>query len=561
MSTDPTPDAILPGSADSAAEREQRLAYLGLSPADAARLVEIGREVEDLIDPAVERFYVHLRQFPVQKFLESEEVLARLKGFQRRYLRELFSGRYDGAYFESRYRIGEAHVRIGLEPQWHLGGYGIYRDSFVPRILERFGAGPDHGASHLLAFDKVLLLDSELALDAYIWAYTRKLRELQSEVLDRNLRLEEHSASLESAIEARTRELRMSEEKYRGIVDNAADAIILVDEEDRIRSWNRGAALMFGYAAEEIVGQGVAALVPEGAGKELDFLRAELRRAGSIRNFETVRVAKDGRRVFVSITRTQLRNELGQPIGSSAIVRDITAMRSFEERMHKAERVASLGWLASEIAHEVGTPLNVISGRAEHLLNGMPVGDPRRKPLEIIVSQIDRISRVVRRALQIVRDPAAGSGEPLVASVLESAKEVLEFFEVKLVSRRISILCDVAADAPKLALNRIDLEQILFNLIQNAIDAMPRGGSLQISMRLEGDEALIAIADTGTGIAPENIQRIFEPLFTTKETEHGTGLGLALVSRIVKRHRGSISVQSDPGRGSTFTVRLPIADQ
>ena len=551
-----SPAAEAPGHAIGGDPRT-RLEYLGFTDDDARRLQAIGREVEDLIDPAVERFYEHLMRYPVAALLSEPGRLERLKGFQRQYLRDLFSGDYGPRYFDSRHRIGEAHVRIGLEPQWYLGMYGVYRATFVPRILERFGAALDRGASHILALDKILLLDGELALDAYIAAFTRDLRELGGQVEQRNRELERHSAGLEELVSSRTNQLRLSEAKYRGIVDHAADGIILIDNAEVIQSWNKGAQTMFGYSPDEVIGRKFHMLIPTGAESELTYIRGEMERAGILRNFETVRVAKDGTLVHVSITRTLLRNEAGEPMGSSAIVRDITAIRNFEERMYRAERVASLGWLASEIAHEVGTPLNVISGRAEHLLRGLERNDAKRRPLEIIVAQIDRISRVMHRALQLVRDPRADETGPRVADAATVTHEVLEFFEVKLVSRRISVkrkLEPVVVD-----LTRLDLEQVLFNLLQNAVDAMPDGGTLTLCSQAAGEEGLLQVSDTGVGIPAQNLGRIFEPLFTTKDPGRGTGLGLALVTRIVQRHRGAIHVESQVGKGTCFTLRLPLA--
>jgi PAS domain S-box-containing protein len=543
--------------AEDEASRQVRLSYIGLDDADAARLREMGAVVEDLLDEAVERFYEHLLKFEVRSLIQGPEMLARLKAHQRQYLVDLFSGDYGEAYFRSRFRIGETHVRIGLEPQWYLGMYRVYRAVFVPRILERFGDATGGAAPYLMALEKVLVLDGELALDAYILAHTRHLRSLQDEVSERNAELKRYATGLEDLVDARSRELRLSEEKYRGIVEHAADAIVFIDNDEIIRSWNRGATAILGYAPDEILGRPFTVLMPEGAAHELEYIRGEMHRVGNIRNFETVRVARDGRKVHVSITRTLLRNEAGEPMGSAAILRDITAIRTFEERMHRAERVASLGWLASEIAHEVGTPLNVISGRAEHVLRGLPEGDAKRRPLEIIVAQIDRISRVMQRALQIVRDPREPAGDRAGCRVVQVSQEVLEFFEVKVVSRRIAVVRDM--EDLCLSMNKADLEQVMVNLVQNAIDAMPDGGTLTISAHAQGDDGVLSVHDSGIGIEAANIQKIFEPLFTTKESGRGTGLGLALVARIVKGHRGAIEVESEPGLGSVFRLRLPLS--
>ncbi len=482
-----------------------------------------------------------------------EATIDRLMTAHRGYLDLLSREEESELYKACLDRIGMTHARLGISPGSFLEAHGVAYAIFRRRVLE-----VDPGAeSALPALERRMLRDEVTVLSSFSSAAEEAIRERLAALSREREALHRRSDELEQEIADKTLALRLSEERYRSIVDYAADAIILMDTDDVIRSWNRGAIAMFGYTAVEMLGSKFYRLLPPEAEWEIDHIRRQTKQTGILRNFESVRLAKDGKKVFVSITRTLLRNDAGEVIGASAIIRDITPIRTFEERMYRAERVASLGWLASEIAHEVGTPLNVISGRAEQLIRAKEPEDPERRPLEIIVSQIDRISRVMRRALDLVRDPRTETNGPLSADIPEVVKDLLDFFEVKFLSHRITVSQEL--EPAKAALHRLHLEQLLFNLIQYAIDAMPEGGTLTIRSDEENERCLLAVSDTGIGIQADDRDKIFEPLFTTKTAGHGTGLGLALVRRIVENHRGAIELECQEDEPTMFRIYLPLA--
>jgi signal transduction histidine kinase len=234
---------------------------------------------------------------------------------------------------------------------------------------------------------------------------------------------------------------------------------------------------------------------------------------------------------------------------------DFTAV---ERELVQAEKTSLLGQLASGLAHEMGTPLNVITGNAQYLLRKVPVEDPRRPALEQIISQAQRIAAMIRRLLDVSR-PAEARLVPVdLAAVVRQTLEI-----VPGLSRSVELLSDLDPDlGPVLADPKL-LEHALMNLVVNACQAMPKGGRLAVVTGAETPAdaggpafAVVMVSDTGCGIPPEHLPRIFEPFFTTKPHPEGTGLGLAIVERIVRQHGGRVEVDSAVGRGTVVTLRL-----
>ena len=237
--------------------------------------------------------------------------------------------------------------------------------------------------------------------------------------------------------------------------------------------------------------------------------------------------------------------------------------RRVESRLRNAERLASLGRLAAGLAHEIGNPLHVIGGRAEALLRKLKGTEPAEKALRIIVSQIDRIARIVRGMLDFAR-----AREPHLAPVDLSVEiqRVLDLLEHRLEECRVSVALSLPDPLPPVVADADQLHQVFLNLATNAVDAMPDGGTLSIRVLCvsggdgEQERPCLAIEfdDTGAGIAPEHLTRIFDPFFTTKDVGKGTGLGLSVSYGIVREHGGWIDALSEPGHGVRVRVHLPL---
>jgi PAS domain S-box-containing protein len=343
------------------------------------------------------------------------------------------------------------------------------------------------------------------------------------------------------------------------IVDSAADAIISKDLSGIITSWNEGARRMFGYTAEEMVGESIRKLIPDDLLYEEDEILAKLSAGGRLDHYETVRRDKNGELIDVSVTLSPIRNNAGQVIGISKIARNISDRKRMEKVVMQSEKLATTGRMAATIAHEINNPLASVINLI-FLARQSCRGDAKlHEYLETAENELERVSHIARQTLGYYRD----SGSPTSIHIHNLIENVLKVYRSKLVAGGIHVETSFS-DLRKVRAYAGEITQICSNIISNAIDAMPRGGKLQISTRttigFDGDGIQTTIRDTGGGIAQEHLGRIFEPFFTTKGTL-GTGIGLWVSRQLVERHGGQIAVTSstEPGKsGTTVTIDLPF---
>jgi signal transduction histidine kinase len=228
-----------------------------------------------------------------------------------------------------------------------------------------------------------------------------------------------------------------------------------------------------------------------------------------------------------------------------------------QRELTKFERLAAAGRLAAQFAHEVGTPLNLISGHVQ-LLAGRAADPKRQERLELIRSQIERIERIVRNMLDATRRPRP-TLEPTDLNAL--LRKIFEVTAPTLSLHQVECTTDLDPALPAIRADGEQLQQVFINLINNSLDAMPAGGRLRFTTARRNGHVEVSCADTGQGIRADLKSRIFDPLFTTKERGRGSGLGLSVVQEIVREHGGEIEVESDAGIGTEFKIRLPVADQ
>jgi signal transduction histidine kinase len=367
--------------------------------------------------------------FPdTRKFLTDELISTRLLEAQKRYLLSLVAGSYGRAYEEGRRRIGQVHARLGLTPEWYFGAYALYLSLLEPLVFEKFHTQPAKYVAIRIALNKVMFLDMQLALEAYI----EKSSEGQDYAVKR--------------LAGFTRELEQ------GLVQNRHD---------------------------------------------------------------------------LSETREQLR---------------------------LTERVAELGTLAASMAHEIGTPMNVILGRAEMLMQRTD-DETMKKGLGIIAAQVERVTKLMNQLLAFAR---RGPPNFRPVDLREVVKNCLDAVEERLCQHCVQVVSEHDEDLPQIHGDSDLMMQVLLNLVLNAVQAMPESGTLRVAAVREGEQHIrLTVADTGHGIPPDVLPKIFEPFVTTKERGKGTGLGLTVVLGIVQEHGGSITVDSTPGQGTTFTLLLP----
>jgi two-component system NtrC family sensor kinase len=227
-----------------------------------------------------------------------------------------------------------------------------------------------------------------------------------------------------------------------------------------------------------------------------------------------------------------------------------------QRQLTQLERLAAAGQLAAQFAHEVGTPLNLISGHVQ-LLRAGATDERVIKRLDVIAGQIERITTIVRSMLDSTRRPKPQL-EPMDINSLLA--RIFDAAQPTLAARNVKLQTELAEQVPSIQADADQLQQVFINLINNSLDAMPLGGTLRVSTEMNRDSVIIKLSDTGEGIASDQIDLIFDPLFTTKQGR-GTGLGLTIVKQIVSEHGGQIQVESEPGHGATFSIKLPVCRQ
>jgi len=258
----------------------------------------------------------------------------------------------------------------------------------------------------------------------------------------------------------------------------------------------------------------------------------------------------------LNVSITPLVSKSGERIGRLLLFDDVTQRERMEEQMSQTEKLTSLGLLAAGVAHEVNTPLAVISNYIQMLAKQMPEGDPRQSIIEKIVKQTFRASEIVNNLLNFSR---TGAAEAANVDVNRLVEETLSLVAHPLKTARIQVVKELAESIPPVHGSANKLQQVFLNLFLNARDAMPGGGMLEVRTAAHNGSVEVEVADTGVGIPREHINRIFDPFFTTKSNGRGTGLGLSVTYGIVKEHAGKIDVRSTPGKGTSFHVEFPAA--
>jgi PAS domain S-box-containing protein len=341
------------------------------------------------------------------------------------------------------------------------------------------------------------------------------------------------------------------------VLETAGALVIVLDREGRILRFNRACEATTGYSSEEVMGRYVWDLfiVPdEVAGVKTVFERL---RSGEPRNhYENYWMRKDGLPRQISWSNTVIADSSGKVdyVVSSGL--DITDFKAIQEQLRETERVAELGTLASGMAHEIGTPMNVILGRAEYLLQ-RTTDEGMKKGLTTIVTQIERITKVMNQLLAFARRKTPERRPVDLAEIVEDS---LEMFQERIADSRITVDKAIEANIPLVHADRDQLMQVLINLMMNSFHAMPDGGRLRLSLDREKGHVRLGVSDTGHGMPEEIRAKVFEPFFTTKDFGKGTGLGLTVVKGIIEEHGGSIAVESAVGKGTTFQIRLPLCE-
>ena len=370
-----------------------------------------------------------------------------------------------------------------------------------------------------------------------------------------------------------TERRRIDEARNRlaAIVEFSEDAIIGKSDKGIVTSWNMGAEKLFGYTAQEMIGQSTTLLLPDDRlHEEADFF-GRIQKGETVDHIETVRKTKDRKAIQVSLTISPIRDGTGKVIGASKIARDITERKHLERQLFHSQKMDAIGELTGGIAHDFNNLLGVILGNLDLL--------------EMLVEEDEGALKRVRTA-----QTAASRGADLIRRLLAFSSKVELKAESTLLNQSvrnlidwaptlgpdIEIVTDFDDSIPPVFVDDAGLESALLNLAVNARDAMPKGGTLTIKtqiMTLEenypsvrtgemksGSYACVSISDTGHGMSKETLEHVFEPFFTTKPQGKGTGLGLAMVYGFIKQSGGTVRIYSEVGYGTTVSLYLPLAE-
>ncbi len=517
-------------------------------------------------------------QFDVDSAFQGQEGLARVEQAQQ-------EGRsYAMAFVDVRMPPGwdgiETISRIWqVYPELQVVICTAYSDYSWNDIIQNVGNLGNTDSLVILKkpFDNVEVLQLAHALTSK-WHLTQqakdRLQELDRKVNERTQELQATNARLQEEIAERERvdaELRLSQERFsKAFRATPIPMAIQTVSEERYLHVNEAFVKTLGYPPEEIVGRTDEELGLWQDPKPGAKISSRLKQLGSIRNAPCQLKSKSGqaRSVFLS---AELLNLGGEP-NMLVIAEDVSEREQLEKRLQESQKMEAVGQLAAGIAHDFNNILTIIQGHVNLQLAQADLAAPLR-------SSLKHVNRASERAADLTRQLLAFSSKQVVQSRVLSVNQIVRQLHAlfcRVIGEQVTLHCECAETLPAIEADECNLEQVIMNLVVNARDAMPQGGQLVVRTRVvDIDEAYAAqnpqsrpgqfvclsVADEGCGIAPANLEHIFEPFYTTKDLGKGTGLGLSTAFGIVKQHAGWIEVSSEVGKGSTFSVYLPKTEK
>jgi PAS domain S-box-containing protein len=358
------------------------------------------------------------------------------------------------------------------------------------------------------------------------------------------------NSQLYTSLEQKALEVARLKDFSENIVESLNVGVLAIDLEGLVEAWNTRMEQLFGVARNDAVGRPHSELLPPELVHEIASRGDEEQVTGIYKH----RLLHQGRSVVINVSITPLVGKSAERIGRLLLFDDVTQRDRMEEQLTQTEKLTSLGLLAAGVAHEVNTPLAVISNYIQMLAKQMPEGDPRHTIIDKIVKQTFRASEIVNNLLNFSR---TGPGELADVDLNRVVEETLSLVAHPLKAAQIQVVKQLTEGIPPVRGSANKLQQVFLNLFLNARDAMPSGGMLEVRSAAHNGSVEVEVADTGNGITREHIHKIFDPFFTTKTSGRGTGLGLSVSYGIIKEHAGKIDVRSTPGRGTSFHVEFP----
>ncbi len=360
------------------------------------------------------------------------------------------------------------------------------------------------------------------------------------------------------------KELKETNEFFMNLIESSVDGIVVTKMDGEILIFNKGAENILGYRSDEVVGKmKIRDIYPPGVAREvMQKLRSpDYGGIGKLTSFPIVHRRKDGDLVEGDLSASIIYDENGKEIASVGIFKDLRErlgmerdLQQIREALLQSEKLAAMGRLTSQIAHELNNPIYGIMNTLELLKTEIPPENKRRRILELSISETQRLAEMLRNMLSFSKPEEEARKRISLNELIEG---ILLMMEKQMKEANVRIITQFAPEISEIMASTNQMRQVILNMVKNAKEAMPKGGTLTVKTEQEDQKVLIRIQDTGTGIPEEIRNKIFEAFFTTKQKVKGVGLGLSVCYGIIKDHGGEIKVDSEEGKGTTFTISLP----
>ena len=364
------------------------------------------------------------------------------------------------------------------------------------------------------------------------------------------------------------RELREANDFLMNLIDSSVDGIIVTNMKGNILLFNKGAENLLGYRSEEVVEKmNIRSIYSPGVAKEvMEKLKSpDFGGVGKLTSFPIFHRRKDGEMIEGDLSASLIYDEKGNEIASVGIFKDLRErskmereLREIQQALLQSEKLAAMGRLTSQIAHELNNPIYGIMNTLELLKTEIPPESKRRRILDLSLSEIQRLSEMLRNMLSFSK-PEEEKRRPI--KIDELIEGILLVMEKQMRESNIQVEISFNPDIPEIMASTNQMRQVMLNILKNAKEAMPKGGTLTVRTSREDNRVLIHIQDTGMGVPEEIRDKIFEAFFTTKQKVKGVGLGLSVCYGIIKDHGGDIKIESEEGKGTTFIISLPVESQ
>lgn len=393
-----------------------------------------------------------------------------------------------------------------------------------------------------------------------IWGFYRQVLKDKRALQSAHKEVVYLNQHLEQLVADRTRELTVSEHKYRRIFEVSKDMMVVLNRDGSIVDLNPSGIKLLGGDQHNLINKGNLFQSYFTDHKDWVRLKKRLSEQGFISNAEITLKRADGAAIRSLVSGSLDKAPANDEGSFHLLVKDIEQKRLMEEQIAQADKLASIGQLSAGVAHEINNPLGIILGYTQLLIRGNEPNKDRYEDLKIIEKHTKNCQSIVADLLSFSRSSKPEKESMNVHDVID---DVLSFIQQHSDLGGISIIKNYDQQIPAIVLDEKKIKQVLINLIMNAKHAVGKTGIITLSTEFHAttDQITVQVSDTGHGIQKEHLSRIFDPFFTTKPTGEGTGLGLSVSYGIIKNHNGDILVESQPGKGSTFTVVLPVVSE